>query len=272
MPDKYLDSSGLARYDEKIKEYIAGELAGKMDADGSSEDSGSVDIERGTAAGRGTGRASLHIEDGTGTAPGAEIKYWGPGMTLNCGMGVGVVADLNNGKPFPFAYYNTGVGSRKVVRKFIYPINKSGGTYTLATTDDTRLFAHDILIKFDASHAMLTFRIYTKNAESYTSLVEVVEALTGEQTWQGDRTVFVPMSLTVRERNDIENCRVMLIGCARMSWLGDELQLNYNFVDGGNAYNAVIFADHDHAYLYYGYIYISKDPDYTDIIDNVMEV
>ena len=130
------------------------------------------------------------------------------------------------------------------------------------------IYAHDIRIQCFSD--ILIFRLYTSDDTNYTTLSEVLEALVGESSWQGDRVTFVPMT-----KFSTSDGNAIFLNIQRMSWSGNELQVNYDITDV-NASQTYRFASAiitpNFAYLYSGYFYLVDDSDYLTITDNVVEV
>lgn len=133
MP-KYLDETGLTRYDGKMKTYIANALAGKMGKDGNSEDSGTVSIRRGTTSGNGS--AGFTITSGGLDAPQSSLNYAykdSGDTTHYLKITVGCDENVNSGAPSIFVSHTYSSSHRTY---FAFPTDKTDGVYTVALTSD----------------------------------------------------------------------------------------------------------------------------------------
>lgn len=193
MPDKYLDSSGLARYDEKIKSYIAGELSPIEQA---------LDDKIGTSGGTTVqSDFSLVHEQSTGKTSWFELseaykdQVYYPSVALGAtstSHGVTTVTkmEITSGE-IKFLYKRqTYICTVKV------PLSLETKTVTLATTEDVRHFyAHDITID-DGTYRRIYFRCYTTSATPITTHADLLIALVGTGTYfSGTRYVGIPATM-----------------------------------------------------------------------------
>jgi len=192
MPDKYLDSSGLARYDEKIKSYIAGELS-PIEQDLNNK----LDISGGTIQ----SKFALTYDQSAEKWSWFELSEVEKDQVYYPSVALGTTSRSHNISTVTKMEITSGE------IKFLYkrqtyactvkvPLSLETKTVTLATTEDVRHFyAHDITLD-DGTYRRIYFRCYTTSATPITTLTGLLIALVGTGTYfSGTRYVGIPVTM-----------------------------------------------------------------------------
>lgn len=269
MPDKYLDSSGLARYDEKIKSYIAGELSPIEQAlDDKIDTSGGTTVQS---------DFSLVHEQSTGKTSWFELSEVDKGQVYYPSVALGTTSTSHNISTVTKMEVTSGE------IKFVYkrqsytctvkvPLSLENKTVTLATTEDVRrVYAHDITLD-DGGYRKMYLRCYTTSATPVTTLTNLLIALVGTGTYfSGTRYVGIPAIIVDNDRR-----RFALTGFAIYWDSSNYVYIDWNVYKSPNNYNTGtgIFGGTDGKAIFgSGYIsvYANAFSSYP-VADTVMEV
>jgi hypothetical protein len=191
MPSKYLDKNGLARYDEKIKSYIAGELEPIEQA---------LDDKLDTSGGTIQNKFALSYAQGTEQWSWFDLSEVEKDQVYYPSVALGTTSKFHRISTITEMEITSGE------IKFLYkkqtftctvkvPLSFENKTLTLATTEDVRHFyAHDITID-DGTYRRIYLRCYTTSATPITTLTGLLIALIGTGTYfSGTRYVGIPVT------------------------------------------------------------------------------